>query len=162
MSTGEVVLGLPALRLLWVESPLCEVRTLSLLLRFLLDTKWVPASSESSPPRKQHGRLFRIYLASRLSSSSKIWVYVVMLVSLRSLFKNFNFLTPKAFCSGIQLISNVVVSGEHGRDSAIHVPVSVLLPNPLTPRLAHYIRQSSLRATVGPRWLSILNIAVCT
>ena len=100
--------------LLWVESPLCEVRTLSLLLRFLLDTKRVPTSPESSHPRKQHGRLFRIYLTSRLSSSSKIWVHVVMLVSLRSPFKNFNFLTPKTFCIGTQLISNVVVvSGEH-------------------------------------------------
>ena len=37
------------------------------------------------------------------------------------------FLTPKTFCIGVQPINNfVVVSGEHRRDSAIRIHVSVL------------------------------------
>ena len=37
------------------------------------------------------------------------------------------FLTPKTFCTGVQPINNfVVVSGEHQRDSAIHIHVSIL------------------------------------
>ena len=41
--------------------------------------------------------------------------------------------------------------------------LSLILPQtPLPSRLPHKIEQSSLCYTVGPYWLSILNIAVCT
>ena len=56
----------------------------------------------------------------------------------------------------------MIVSGEQRRDSAIHIHVSILPQTPLPSRLPHNIQQSSLCCTVGPCWLSILNIAVCT
>ena len=69
----------------------------------------------------------------------------------------FNFL----FCIGIQPINNIViVSGGQQRDSAIHTHISILPKTPSHP--AHNIEQSSMRCTVGPCQLSILNIAVCT
>ena len=54
----------------------------------------------------------------------------------------------------------MIVSGEQPRDSATHIHVSTLPQTPLPSRLPHHIEQSSLRYTVGPCWLSILNIAV--
>ena len=64
------------------------------------------------------------------------------------------------FYIGVQLINNVViVSGEQQRDSAIHV--STLPQTPRPSRLLHNIEQSSLCYTVGPCWLSILNVTVC-
>ena len=56
----------------------------------------------------------------------------------------------------------MIVSGVVYRDSAIHTHVSILTQTPLPSRLPHNIEQSSLCYTVGPCWLSILNIAVCT
>ena len=65
-----------------------------------------------------------------------------------------------------ELINNVViVSDEQQRDSAIHIHVSILplnSPSPAPCWLPHNSEQSSLCYTVGPCWLSILNIAVCT
>ena len=58
--------------------------------------------------------------------------------------------------------NGVIVAGEQWRDSAIHVHVSILFQTPLPSRLPHNIEQSSMCCTVGPCWLSILNIAVCT
>ena len=55
----------------------------------------------------------------------------------------------------------LVVSGGQLRDLAIHVHVSILPQSPLPSRLPHNIKQSSIRYTVGPCWLSILNIAAC-
>ena len=67
------------------------------------------------------------------------------------------------FCVQVQPVNNVViVSGEQRRDSAVHVHVFILPQTPLPSRLPHNIEQSSLRCTVGPCWLSSLNIAVCT
>ena len=47
---------------------------------------------------------------------------------------------------------------------AFHNPiyVSILPQAPLPYRLPHNIEQSSMRYTVGPCWLSILNVAVYT
>ena len=62
---------------------------------------------------------------------------------------------------GVQPVNNVViVSGGQQRDSAIHIHVSILLQTPLPSRLPQNTEQSSLCCTVGPCWLSILNIAV--
>ena len=62
-----------------------------------------------------------------------------------------------------QITSNaVIVSGEQQRDSDIHVYVSLSPQTPLPSSLAHNTEQSSMRYTVGPCRLSILNIAVCT
>ena len=55
-----------------------------------------------------------------------------------------------------------IVSGGQQRDSAIYTHVTILLQAPLPSRLPHNIEQSSLCHTVGPCWLSILNIAVWT
>ena len=54
----------------------------------------------------------------------------------------------------------VIVSGEQGRDSAIHMHVSFLPSFPS--RLPHNTEQSSLCYIVGLCWLSILNTEVCT
>ena len=71
----------------------------------------------------------------------------------------FNFL----FYIGVQLINNVVlVSGVQQSDSVIHIHVSILFQILFPFRLLHNIEQSSLCYTVGPCWLSMLNIAVCT
>ena len=61
------------------------------------------------------------------------------------------------------MINNVViVSGGQQRGSVIHIQVSTLPQTPLPSRMPHNIEQSSVRYTVGPCWLSILNIAMCT
>ena len=67
------------------------------------------------------------------------------------------------FYFGVQLMNNVVMasSGEQ-RDSAIHIHVSILPRTPLPSSLSHNVEQSSLYCTVGPCWLSILSVAVCT
>ena len=52
---------------------------------------------------------------------------------------------------GVELINNVViVSGEQGRDSAIHTHVSILPQTLLPPRLPHNTEQSSLCCTISP------------
>jgi len=56
----------------------------------------------------------------------------------------------------------VIVSRGPHRDSAVHIHVSILPQSPFSSRLPHNIEQSSMCCTVGPCWLSILNIAVCT
>ena len=61
------------------------------------------------------------------------------------------------------MINNVViVSGGQQRGSVIHIQVSTLPQTPLPSRMPHNIEQSSVCYTVGPCWLSILNIAMCT
>ena len=56
----------------------------------------------------------------------------------------------------------VSVSGVQQSDSVIHINVSVLFQIFFPFRLLHNIEQSSLCYIVGPCWLSILNIALCT
>ena len=66
--------------------------------------------------------------------------------------------------------NDVLISGGQQRDSALYIyiyiyiylHVSILLPIALPTRLPHNIEQNPLSYTVGPCWLSILNIAVCT
>ena len=67
----------------------------------------------------------------------------------------FNFL----FSIGVELIENIVtVSGVQQSDSVMHIRVSILFSFRLLPNS----EQSSLCYTVGPCWLSVLRIAVCT
>ena len=56
----------------------------------------------------------------------------------------------------------VIVSGVQQSDSVMHIHLSILFPILFPFTLLHNIEQSSLCYTVGPCWLSILNIAVCT
>ena len=56
----------------------------------------------------------------------------------------------------------VLVSGVQENDLVIHIHVSILFQVLFPFRLLQSIEQSSLCYTVGPCWLSILNIAVCT
>ena len=66
-------------------------------------------------------------------------------------------------CVKVQLINSVViVSGEQWRDLAIHMHVSILPQTPFPPRLQHSVEQVSMCSMVGPCWLSIVNMAVCT
>ena len=59
------------------------------------------------------------------------------------------------------MINNVVlVSGVQQSDSVIHIHVSILFRILFPFRLLQNIEPSSLSYTVGPCWLSILNIAV--
>ena len=61
------------------------------------------------------------------------------------------------------MINNVVlVSGVQQSDLFIYIHVSILFQILLLFKLLQSIKQSSLCYTVGPCWLSILNIAVCT
>ena len=67
------------------------------------------------------------------------------------------------FYIGVELISNVVlVSGVQQRDSVIHIHGCILFQILFLIRLLQNIEPSSLCYTVGPCWLSILNIAMCT
>ena len=60
-----------------------------------------------------------------------------------------------------QLINNVViVSNRQQKNSAIHIHVFILLQTPLLFRMPHNCTEFPFN-TVGPHWLSILNIAVC-
>ena len=56
----------------------------------------------------------------------------------------------------------MLVSGVQQRDSVTHIHGSVLFQILSLIRLLQNIEPSSLYYTVGPCWLSILNIAVCT
>ena len=56
----------------------------------------------------------------------------------------------------------MLVSGVKQSDSVIHILVSILFQIILPFRLLQNIEQSSLCCTVGPCWLSVLNIALCT
>ena len=61
------------------------------------------------------------------------------------------------------MINNVVlVSGVQQSNSVMHIHVSILFKILFPFRLLQSIEQSALCYTVGPYWLSILNIAVCT
>ena len=65
----------------------------------------------------------------------------------------------KAWTNSVVIL---IVSGEQQKDSAIHTHIYILPQTPLPSRLSHNIEQSSICYTVGPCWLSILNISVCT
>ena len=56
----------------------------------------------------------------------------------------------------------LTVLGEQQRNSAIHIHISILPQTPLPSRLPHNIEKSFLCYTVGPCWLSILNVTVYT
>ena len=56
----------------------------------------------------------------------------------------------------------MVVSGVQQTDSIIYIHVSILFQILSPFRLLENTEQRSLCYAVGPRWLSILNIAVCT
>ena len=56
----------------------------------------------------------------------------------------------------------MLVSGVQQSDSVIHTQVSILFQVLFPFRLLQITEQSSLCYTIGPCWLSILNIAVCT
>ena len=58
--------------------------------------------------------------------------------------------------------SVVIVSGVQQSDSVIHIHVSILFQILFPFKLLHNIEQNSPCCTVGPCWLSVLNIAVCT
>ena len=61
------------------------------------------------------------------------------------------------------MINNVVlVSGVQQSDSVIHIHVSILFQVLFLFKLLQSVEQSSLGYTVGPCWLSILSIEVCT
>ena len=60
------------------------------------------------------------------------------------------------------MIYNVVlVSGVEQSDLVIHIHIVILFQIILPFRLLQNIEESSLCYTVGPCWLSILNIIVC-
>ena len=82
-------------------------------------------------------------------------LYIHTLSLLKSFFKTFYFVLESSRLT-------MLVSGEQWGDSAIHAYVSILPQTPLPSRLPHNIEQNSLCYTVGPCWLSILNIVVCT
>ena len=66
------------------------------------------------------------------------------------------------FDIGVELMSNVIlVSGVEQSDSVIYIHVS-MLSQILFPFRLRNIEQSSLCYPVGPCWLSILYILVCT
>ena len=58
--------------------------------------------------------------------------------------------------------SVVLVSGVKQSDSVIPIHVFILFQITFLFRLLENIEQGSLCYTVGPCWLSILNVAVCT
>ena len=60
------------------------------------------------------------------------------------------------------MINNVIVSDKQQRDSAIPIYASLLPPNLLPLRMPHNIEHSSLCYTIGPCWLSFLNIVAFT
>ena len=67
------------------------------------------------------------------------------------------------FYIGVQLINNIVlVSGVQQSDSVIPIQVPLLFQILFPFRLLENIEQSSLCYTVGPCWLSILNIVMYT
>ena len=75
----------------------------------------------------------------------------------------FLFIDNFLFYIGVYLINNVVlVIGVQQSDSVRHIHVFILFHILFPFRWLQNIEQSSLCYTLGPCWLSILNIAVCT
>ena len=69
----------------------------------------------------------------------------------------------KQFYIGVYLINSVMlVSGVQQSDSIIHIHVSSLFQIIFPFRLLQSTEQGSPCYSVGPCWLSTLNIAVCT
>ena len=67
------------------------------------------------------------------------------------------------FNIGVLPINNaMIVSGGQQRDSTTRTHLSILPQTPLPSGLPHNNEQSSLCSTLGPCWVSTLNIAVCT
>ena len=56
----------------------------------------------------------------------------------------------------------VIVSGVQQSDSVVHIHVSIFFQILFPFTLLQNIEQSSLCYTVGPCWLSIVNITLCT
>ena len=56
----------------------------------------------------------------------------------------------------------VIVSGVQQSDSVVHIHVSIFFQILFPFTLLQNIEQSSLCYTVGPCWLSIVNITFCT
>ena len=105
-------------------------------------------------------QIFVLYINSDIYNIYKYCIYTYIHKHM-CVYIQIHFL--KTFYIGVWLINNLtVVSGVQQRDSAIHKYVSILPQTPLPSRLPQNIKQSSLCCTVGPCWLSILNIAVCT
>ena len=106
------------------------------------------------------GRRRRHHICWHLPLCAGLWKgLLTSVIFLQMLCFILNFL----FCIGLELINTVViVSGEQGRDSAIHIHVPILCQIPLPSGLPHNSEQSCLCYTVGPCWLPILNIALCT
>ena len=93
--------------------------------------------------------------------------YIATLVQLKCIqfffLKKQNKTKTFLFHSGAYPINSVViVSGGQQRDKALHIYVSILPQTFLPSRLLHNTEQISLCHTVGPCWLSISNIAVCS
>ena len=59
-------------------------------------------------------------------------------------------------------MNNVTVSGVWQSDSVIHIHVSILFHILFPLRLLYNVEQGSQCYSVGPYWLSILNIAMYT
>ena len=58
--------------------------------------------------------------------------------------------------------NGVFIAGVQQRDSVMHICVSIFFQILFPFMLLHNIEQNYLCYTVGPSWLSISNIAVCT
>ena len=52
----------------------------------------------------------------------------------------------------------MIAAGGQQRDSAVHIRASIVPSTPLPCRLPHDTEQSSLCSTVGPCWLSVVNM----
>ena len=123
----------------------CEEQKRIHLSQSLQGPQHLPRGRTLSPP------CFGVYLpVAKLSYSSLMWT-----TRRRRLFIVYFFVT---FSIRVQPINKGVVSGEQQRDSAKCIHASILPQMPLPSRLPHDTEQSSLCYSVGPCWLSILNI----
>ena len=105
------------------------------------------------------GCMFYISLVSSYPWLYGFWNVLAFFPQVRFLF----FLTFYFLLRYSQVTNNVViVSGKQPKYSAIYTHVSSLPQNSRPPWLPLNIEQSSLCYKVGPFWLPILNIAVCT
>ena len=107
-----------------------------------------------------HGIKFYLILFNGTSSSILFFLIVHQVLP-------YSFMdVEQFFCCcyiGVEFINNVVlVSRVQQSDSVIQIHVCILFQILFPFRLLQSIEQSFLCCTVGPSWLSILNIAVCT
>ena len=123
-----------------------ELKAICMVVLFTIAKRWIQTPCPSVEEWYIH--TVEYFLALKRKEVLSTCFYMA-----ETFFFNFYFI--------LQYSSQCCVSGVQHSDSVIHLHVSILFQILFPFRLLQNIEQRSLCYTVGPCWLSILNIVVC-